>query len=62
MWEKNVGQRVLIILVVLVAAAALIRNPKNTLRPGLDIAGGVSLIYEMMKRGWGGNPNLAEEV
>ncbi|HPC21773.1 MAG TPA: protein translocase subunit SecD [Phycisphaerae bacterium] len=62
MWEKNVGQRVLIILVVLVAAAALIRNPKNTLRPGLDIAGGVSLIYEIDDKGMEGNPNLAEEV
>ncbi len=62
MWEKNVGQRVLIILAVLIVAAICIRNPKTTLRPGLDIAGGVSLIFEIDDRGQENNPNLAEDM
>jgi SecD/SecF fusion protein len=62
MWEKNVGQRMLIILGVIVLALVFIRNPKNTLRPGLDIAGGVSLIYEIDDKGMENDPNLAENM
>jgi SecD/SecF fusion protein len=62
MWEKNVGQRLLIIAVVVVCAVALIRNPRNTLRPGLDIAGGVSLIYEIDDKGMENDPDLAENM
>jgi len=62
MWEKNVGQRVVLILVVLLAALALIRDPRDTLRPGLDIAGGVSLVFEIDDRGMENHPNLAEDM
>lgn len=47
MWEKNLNQKLILIGVVLVCAAILIYPPKVNLRPGLDIAGGVSLIFEI---------------
>ena len=62
MWEKNLGQRLAIIGVVLVLALLLIRNPAETLRPGLDIAGGVSLIFEIDDTGLENEANLAESM
>jgi SecD/SecF fusion protein len=62
MWEKNVNQRLLLIGVVLVCALAVIRDPRQTLRPGLDIAGGVSLMFEIDDRGMENYPNLAEDM
>ena len=62
MWEKNLGQRLILIGVVLLCAFALIGNPKESLRPGLDIAGGVSLIFEIDDTGLEEYQNLAEDM
>lgn len=65
MFEKNLSQRLgLIGVVVVIALLALVdfRDRKLNLRPGLDIAGGVSLIFEIDDEGMQDNPNLAEEM
>ena len=60
--EKNITQRLLIIGAVIVFAACLLRNPSQTLRPGLDIAGGTSLIFEIDTSGAEEQRDLAERV
>ncbi|TWT46076.1 bifunctional preprotein translocase subunit SecD/SecF [Phycisphaerae bacterium RAS1] len=65
MFEKNLAQRLgLIGVVVVIAILALFdfRDRKLNLRPGLDIAGGVSMIFEIDDEGMQDNPNLAEEM
>jgi SecD/SecF fusion protein len=57
--EKNVGGRFIIIGIVMVAA---VLSFQKGLRPGLDIAGGISLIFEVDTTGAENDPNLAENV
>ena len=59
MLEKNLGQRLGIIGLVLAVAAFLLAF--NPLRPGNDIAGGVAMIFEIDDTGIE-DPNLAEEM
>ena len=47
MGERNVNQRLFIVGVVLIIGLVLIYPPSEKLRPGLDIAGGTSLIFEV---------------
>ncbi len=67
MFERNLAQKVAIILVVAVVALLfLVRVDGDSglslnLKPGLDIAGGVSMIYEINDEGLG-NDNVAEEM
>lgn len=60
--EKNLWNRMALILGVVVVACLLLYPPKERLRPGLDIAGGVSMIFEIDDTGMKDVPNLAEEV
>lgn len=69
MSEKNLGQKVLLIAGVLVLALlALVRYDRSTgrlalnLRPGQDIAGGVSMIFEINEAGLERDENLAEDM
>ena len=47
MGERNVNQRLVVIGVALVIGFVLLYPPQEKLRPGLDIAGGTSLIFEL---------------
>ncbi|MCK4342651.1 MAG: protein translocase subunit SecD, partial [Phycisphaerae bacterium] len=62
MTEKNVNKRLLIIGLVLVIGIYLLYPPEQRLRPGLDIAGGTSLIYEIDTADVQDTHNLAERV
>lgn len=62
MWEKQLRQRLLVIAAVLVIAAILIYPPQEKLRPGLDIAGGVSMVFEIQEDEDEYNPQLAEDM
>ncbi len=60
--EKNVGQRMLVIAVVVAIGFVLLWPPSQKLRPGLDIAGGTSLIFEIDTTAAENDPSLAERV
>lgn len=61
MVEKNLNQRLILIGVVIVCAVLIIWPPTTKLRPGLDIAGGTSMIFEI-DADEDDNPNLAEQM
>src|SRR5215470_19520014 len=58
--EKNLNQRLLLIAVVVVVGVIMIIPPSKKLRPGLDIAGGTSLILETEEDK--GDPTVAERM
>lgn len=60
MIEKNLGQRFLIIAGVLLFACLMLYS--YGLRPGNDIAGGVSMVFEIDTAGAQPDQNLAEEM
>ncbi len=60
--EKTLNQRLIIIGVVLLAGLWLVVPPSQKLKPGLDIAGGFSLIFEIDTAGVEGNQNIAEDM
>jgi len=62
MWEKNLTQKIIFAGVVLLIGAALLWPPQQKLRPGLDIAGGVAMIFEIDDTGLENYPGLAEEM
>lgn len=62
MWEKNVHQRVLIIVGVILVALLFLRNPRQTLRGGLDIEGGFELIFEIEEEPGVDNTRLADDM
>ena len=62
MWEKNLNQKLLLIGLVIVVGAVCLYPPSQKLRGGLDIAGGVSLIFEINDEGASEMDNLAEEM
>ena len=49
--EKNLNQKLLLIGVVIVVGIVCLYPPSKKLRGGLDIAGGISLIFEIDDRG-----------
>jgi len=49
--EKNLGWKILFIIFLVVFAAWQLYPPAKTLKPGLDLAGGTSLIYEIDTQG-----------
>ena len=59
---KNIGQRLFLIGVVIIIGIVLLWPPGEKLRPGLDIAGGTSMIFEIDATGAEGQANLAERV
>jgi SecD/SecF fusion protein len=60
--RANVGQRLIIIGLAVVFGAFLLWPPSQKLRPGLDIAGGTSLIFEIDDSDTQNDPMLAERV
>ncbi|HUT30509.1 MAG TPA: protein translocase subunit SecD [Sedimentisphaerales bacterium] len=48
---KNLTARIVVVVVLLLAAAFTVWPPKKTLKPGIDLAGGTSLIYEIDAEG-----------
>jgi SecD/SecF fusion protein len=66
MSEKNLNQRLVVIVGAIVVAAIVLFDwrdlPQTNLRPGLDIAGGFSMIFEIDDTGMEDHPNLAEEM
>ena len=62
MWEKTLPQRFILIGVVLLIAIWLITPPSEKLRGGLDIEGGVSMIFEIQEEEGEDNPRLAEDM
>ncbi len=49
--EKNLSWKVILIVVLVAVAAWELYPPSKTLKPGLDLAGGTSLIYEIDTQG-----------
>ncbi len=49
--NKNLTSKVILIVVLVAAAAWTLFPPNKTLKPGIDLAGGTSLIYEIDTQG-----------
>ncbi|MHC4074569.1 MAG: protein translocase subunit SecD, partial [Planctomycetota bacterium] len=49
--SKNLTSKVILIVVLVAAAAWTLFPPNKTLKPGIDLAGGTSLIYEIDTQG-----------
>ncbi len=62
MWEKTLSQRFILIGAVLLVGIVFIYPPKDKLRGGLDIEGGVSMIFEIEEEEGEDNPYLAESM
>jgi SecD/SecF fusion protein len=62
MWEKTLKQRFALIGVVLLIGVWLIYPPQDKLRGGLDIEGGVSLIFEIEEEEGEDNRSVAEQM
>jgi SecD/SecF fusion protein len=60
--EKNVNQRLLLIGAIIVIGVVLLYPPSERLRPGLDIAGGTSLIFEIDTEDAANDADLAERL
>ncbi len=44
---KNLVPKIVLIILLVVVAAWTLYPPSKTLKPGIDLAGGTSLIYEI---------------
>ena len=67
MWEKNLNQRLLLIGGVIFAAMFFLFDfsewpPKIIFKKGIDIAGGVSMIFEIRQEEGQNDPFLAERL
>lgn len=62
MTDKALKQRLILIGLVVLAGIALLYPPTQRLKPGLDIAGGFSLIYEIDDTGLEDDANLADNM
>jgi len=49
--NKNLGWKTILILVLVIVAAWTLYPPQKRLKPGIDLAGGTSLIYEIDTQG-----------
>ncbi len=49
--NKNLTLKIVLIIVLVVLAAWTLYPPNKTLKPGIDLAGGTSLIYEVDSHG-----------
>ncbi|MFZ0035405.1 MAG: protein translocase subunit SecD [Sedimentisphaerales bacterium] len=52
--NKNLRLKSILIIVLVVVAVWVLYPPSSTLKPGIDLAGGTSLIYEIDTQGLGG--------
>ncbi len=48
---KNLWPKTILIIVLVAAAAWILYPPSKTLKPGIDLAGGISLIYQIDTEG-----------
>ena len=48
---KNLVPKIVLIIILVVVAAWTLYPPNKTLKPGIDLAGGTSLIYEIDTHG-----------
>ena len=62
MWEKTLTQRFILIGAVLLIGIWFIYPPEDKLRGGLDIEGGVSMIFEIEEEEGVSEPYLAEQM
>jgi len=62
--EKNLTLKCVLVFVLVIAAIATLYPPQERLKPGIDLAGGTSLIYEINTQGLkkGESKGLAEEM
>lgn len=60
--EKALNQRLLLIGAIVLIGVFFVVPPKKKLLPGLDIAGGTSLIFEIEEEPGENNPLLAEQM
>jgi len=49
--NKNLTWKIVLIIVLIVLAASTLYPPSKTLKPGIALAGGTSLIYEIDTHG-----------
>ena len=49
--DKNLATKIALIIILVVLAAWILYPPGKTLKPGIDLAGGTSLIYEIDTQG-----------
>jgi len=49
--EKNLTTKLIVIIALVIAAAVILYPPQEKLKPGIDLAGGTSLIYEINTHG-----------
>ncbi len=49
--DKNLVWKIVLIVVLVVVAGWTLYPPTKTLKPGIDLAGGTSLIYEIDTHG-----------
>ena len=49
--DKNLAWKIILIIVLVLVAAWTLYPPQKTLKPGIDLAGGTSLIYEIDAQG-----------
>ena len=45
--NKNLYGKLTLVIIMVAVAVLLVYPPQNKLKPGLDLAGGTSLIYEI---------------
>ncbi len=53
--SRNLTPKIILILVLVVAAVVALYPPSKTLKPGIDLAGGTSLIYAINTEGLSGD-------
>ncbi len=62
MHDRNLRQRLIVIGVIVLLGLFFVFPPQQKLLPGLDIAGGTSLIFEIEEEPGENNPLLAEQM
>ncbi|MBI5864907.1 MAG: protein translocase subunit SecD, partial [Planctomycetes bacterium] len=62
MQDRSLKQRLMLIGAIILVGVLLITPPSKRLLPGLDIAGGTSLIFEIEEEPGENNPLLAEQM
>ena len=62
--DKNLSWKIVFIVALVILAAWTLYPPSKTLKPGIDLGGGTSLIYEVDAKGLGSEEKrgLSERV
>ena len=51
--DKNLTWKIVLVVALVILAAWTLYPPSKTLKPGIDLGGGTSLIYEVDAKGLG---------